>query len=143
MENDVFTGRHRTRTTVAAVLEAGWPEKWANVMRVANCFVRKFEIAGTSKSIGDGECRGLVVEARSLPDVGAYIGAHLVRSLVGVYGLRIPCHAWGAFTMSDTSVGDMLERIRPLGFYSRVCESNMCCCNVLVYEIQRDKRFML
>lgn len=129
MENDVFTGRHRTRTTVSAVLEAGWPEKWANVVRVANYFVHKFEIAGTSKTIGDEECRGLVVEARSLPDVGAYIGAHLVRSLVGVYGLSIPCHAWGAFTMSDTSVGDMLERIRPLGKNSSVCLPNTGCYN--------------
>lgn len=119
MENDVFTGRHRTRTTVSAVLQAQWPEQWANVMRVARHFVRSINEKVRGGTICDAGCRELVDHAKCLPDVGGYIGAHLVRSLIAVFGLRIhPIDAWGAFTMSDDSVGALLDRIKPLGLLS-------------------------
>ncbi|KAJ8613017.1 hypothetical protein CTAYLR_004069 [Chrysophaeum taylorii] len=115
MENDVFTGRHRGRTTATAVLQAGWPDEWDRVLDVAGIFVDALERDRSSRIIDDAECRRLVEVARRLPDVGPYIGAHLVRSLLGVYDLRIPLDSWGAFTMSESSVGDMLDRLRPLG----------------------------
>lgn len=118
MENDVFTGRHRTRTTVAAVLEAGWTGQWDKVLQVATVFVDQFESARASGVIGDHICRSLVDRVKTLPSVGVYTGAHLVRSLVGVIDLRIPRDAWGAFTMSDTTVGDMIDRIKPLGSWT-------------------------
>ena len=60
-------------------------------------------------TINDSACMLLVRAARGLPDVGAYIGAHLVRSLLAVHDLTLPLDAWGPFTMSDDSVGQMRE----------------------------------
>ena len=60
-------------------------------------------------TINDSACMLLVRAARQLPDVGAYIGAHLVRSLLAVHDLTLPLDAWGPFTMSDDSVGQMRE----------------------------------
>ena len=85
LENDVFTGRHRTRTTPSAVLQAGWTRRWRDAQRVAEVFVEVFENAQKNENtINDSACMLLVRAARALPDVGAYIGAHLVRSLLAV-----------------------------------------------------------
>ena len=108
MENDVFTGRHRTRTTPDAVLDAGWTRHWDVVTDVAGAFAKAFA-AATDGFVDDGVCEALLKEARRLPDVGAYIGAHLVRSLLAVFDLKIPLVEWGAFTMSDDSVGQMVK----------------------------------
>lgn len=94
MENDVFTGRHRTRTTPDAVLDAGWTRHWDVVTDVAGAFAKAFG-AATDGFVDDGVCEALLKEARRLPDVGAYIGAHLVRSLLAVFDLKIPLVEWG------------------------------------------------
>ena len=73
-------------------------------------FVEVFENAQKNENtINDAACMLLVRAARALPDVGAYIGAHLVRSLLAVHDLTLPLDAWGPFTMSDDSVGQMRE----------------------------------
>ena len=110
LENDVFTGRHKTKTTPSAVLQAGWTRKWRDAQKVAEVFVEVFENARQNEhTINDSACMLLVRAARGLPDVGAYIGAHLVRSLLAVHDLTLPLDAWGPFTMSDDSVGQMRE----------------------------------
>lgn len=110
LENDVFTGRHRTRTTPQAALSAGWTRRWSCAQKVAEVFVEVFDTArANDNTINDEACVMLVRTARQLPDVGAYIGAHLVRSLLAVHGLTLPLDAWGAFTMADDSVGQMRE----------------------------------
>ena len=110
LENDVFTGRHKTKTTPSAVLQAGWTRKWRDAQKVAEVFVEVFDNAtANDNTINDSACMLLVRAARQLPDVGAYIGAHLVRSLLAVHDLTLPLDAWGPFTMSDDSVGQMRE----------------------------------
>ncbi|KAH8047437.1 AhpC/TSA antioxidant enzyme [Aureococcus anophagefferens] len=67
MENDVFTGRHRTRTTPDAVLDAGWTRHWDVVTDVAGAFAKAFG-AATDGFVDDGVCEALLKEARRLPD---------------------------------------------------------------------------
>ena len=50
LENDVFTGRHKTKTTPAAVLQAGWTRKWRDAQKVAEVFVEVFDNATATVS---------------------------------------------------------------------------------------------
>eukprot|EP00633_Aureoumbra_lagunensis_P009761 CAMPEP_0197323994 /NCGR_PEP_ID=MMETSP0891-20130614/70849_1 /TAXON_ID=44058 ORGANISM="Aureoumbra lagunensis, Strain CCMP1510" /NCGR_SAMPLE_ID=MMETSP0891 /ASSEMBLY_ACC=CAM_ASM_000534 /LENGTH=333 /DNA_ID=CAMNT_0042816739 /DNA_START=651 /DNA_END=1653 /DNA_ORIENTATION=- len=112
MENDVFTGRHRTRTTVFAIQQAKWDEKWNRVLVVAKDYAKILWSSESQKLIADETCLQLVDMAQKyLPGVGSYIGAHLVRSLLALFGLYIPTTKWGAFVMSEDSVGVMLQRL--------------------------------
>ena len=45
LENEVFTGQHRTRTTPKALVADGWLREWEVVMAVAGAFVRRVDAA--------------------------------------------------------------------------------------------------